>query len=398
MACCTAAAGKCDAIQNSAQMHALKQKKSYEETIMIRERIKTNKLDLKVGDWLTFKDNTTRVQIEKFRPHSVYVRVENDAQRDTSPLPLEDVTFKLTGSLHTRASCINLWWFEGQTLRQRYIANMARRSEQMKSNPCVRVYSPPKHAWLRDIRSEGNLFYTETYFRLLRNFFAQPSFTVRDRDLFQRIADVMTTQKLLAIFYASTTAIIRKNLEGREYACIHDPRDEDPKDILCALDQHPKSNPRFRQKLMDWLDYAQHVIAEWQEAKPDPAKAGLEKLKQQFGLSDVEQNILLASLTFYHVLPCADFTNFRNIYGNVHDRERSIKRAVLLGITETEYKQATNNNSKLRRLKFLSADLSPSPNLIPYINGLCDEFPERLQTNKRGSPSPRKAFTPTPPT
>lgn len=349
---------------------------------MIRERIKTDKLDLKVGDWLTFKNNTTRVQIETIKKYTLFVRLENNAQPDTSPAPLHYITFLLTNNLHSRTSCINLWWFEGQTLRQRYIANMTRRSEQMKSNPCVRVYSPPKCAWLRDIRSEGNLFYTETYFRLLRNFFAQPSFTVRDRDLFQRIADVMTTQKLLAIFYASTTATIRKDFEGREYSCIHDPRDEDPKDILCALYQHPKSNPRLRQKLMDWLDYAQHVIAEWQETRPDPAKAGLEKLKQHFGLSDLEQKILLASLTFYHVLSCADFTNFKNIYGNFHDRERSIKRATLLGITETEYKQATDKDSKLRQLKFLSADLAPNQDLIPYINGFCDELPKKLRAKK----------------
>jgi len=351
---------------------------------MIRERVRTSRLGLKIGDYLTFKDGKTRVQIEEIKKYTLFVRLPNDPRPGTSPSPLDYVTFRLDDnlSLHTKTSYINLWWTEGQTLKQRYLASVAQVSKNIKLQPYLNVLSPPKSAWLRDIHNDGNLFYTETCFRLLRNFFLQPSFTLQDRDIFLRIADIMTTQKLLSLFYSTTTETIRKDFEGREYSCILDPRDEDPKDVLCALYRHPKSNTRFRQKLVAWLDYSRKVIAKWQEANPDPAKARLEELKQQFGLSVLEHEILLASFTFYHVLFCSDFSNFRNVFGNYHDRARSIKRAVLLGITETEYKQTTNMKSRLRLLQFIQGDLAPNQKIIPYINGSCDELPKYYLSKK----------------
>lgn len=336
---------------------------------MIWERITCKKLELKVGDWLTFYDNTTRVQVKSIQKRSLIVSVPNSIKftinercHHTSPLRLSSMTERLMpNTVQSMRSCLNLWWLDGQTLRQRYTANMAREFEKMKVSPCPHVYDPPRSAWLQDIRNTGNLFYTETWFRFLRNFFLYNSFTISDQDIFHQICVAMTQEKMLSLFYDTTTKTIRKDLASREYSYIFDPRIEEPMDLLIALYRNPQSNPKFRYKLVEWLDYAQEVIAGWQKENPDPAKKKNELVKQHFDLSPLEHDILLLSLLCHHdVFRCSDFNWFTDWHPTNRKfltRHSLIRRAALLGINEAEYKNATQKGSRLRRQRCLCADL-----------------------------------------
>ena len=236
-----------------------------------------------------------------------------------------------------------------------------------KMDPLCQPPAASRNARVQDIRNDAYLFYNETCFRLLRNLFLNNSFILSGPDIFHRICFVMTTHELLKLFHDSTTKTIRKDLTGREYACISNPKDEDPMHLLYALYRHPQSNVRFRLRLSEWLDYAADIIAQWQQAKPDPAKTRLAELKQQFHLSTLEHKVLLASLAFHQILYCSDLFPSSK-------RERNSKWAALLGITEAQYRQAIDKGSKLKCLRFIDKTLSPNKHLIPYIDGVCDDL------------------------
>jgi SpoVK/Ycf46/Vps4 family AAA+-type ATPase len=339
-----------------------------QEFIMREERIRANKLGLKTGDCLTFDDGKTHVRIVVIQEYHIRVALEKP---DNFGLPIEhsdrlvDMTFRLTEKCVSQNECLALWWFDKQTLKQRYLELQAEKTELLTAPRAVR-----KSAWVNDIRSAGNLFYNESCFRFLKNFFSNYNSPLEDNDAFLLIGLVMGLEKRIDTFYSCTTDIIRSDLERREYGRIKDPPNEDPKDLLMALYRHPKSNSKFCHKLVEWLDYAQKVIIKWQNTTPDPVKQKYGELRTLFDLADTEQDILiLAALLGCRILPCDDFRN----QGNGVSNSKIIKRALLLGISESDYLNAIKKGSKLRRFDCLNRDGDLNTDLLPYINGMTDE-------------------------
>ncbi|MEI6646306.1 MAG: ATP-binding protein [bacterium] len=333
---------------------------------MRAERIRTDKLGLKVGDLLTFDNNSTCAKIDGVREYIIRVIPDKpDIQMCRIPYSenLRDLTFRLTDKCFSHNECLNLWRFNKKTLMQRYLDIKAEKTEPLNLPRVVR-----KNSWVKDFRNDGNLFYTETCFRFLGYFFSIYKGTLTDRDIFQRIGDVMGTDKLMSVFYSSTTESIRKDLERREYGQIKDPLSEDPKEVLMALHKHPKSNTPFCHKLVEWLEYAEKRVAEWQKLKLDPAKVKFEELRTLFDLSVVEFDVLLSVTLFDNgILNCTDFKARNGI-----SRDHVIKRADLLGVTESEYLKITKRQSKLRRLGCIDDDIDLNTAILPFINGLND--------------------------
>jgi len=338
------------------------------EFIMREERIRANKLGLKTGDCLTFNDGQTRVRIAAIQECYIWVALENP---ESFGLPVDhsdrlvNMTFRLTEKYVSQNECLDLWWFDKQTLKQRYLDLQTEKTEPLIAPRAVR-----KSAWVKDIRSTGNLFYTESCFRFLKNFFSNYNSALEDNDAFLHIGLTMGMEKRMDTFYSCSTDIIRTDLERREYGRIKDPPNEEPKDLLMALYRHPKSNAMFRRKLLEWLDYAQKVIVEWQNKTPDPVKKKYWELRTLFDLSDKECDILLlAALMGCKILPCDDFRN----QGAGVSNSKIIKRALLLGISESEYLNAIKKGSKLRRFDCLVREGDLNPELLPFINGMNDE-------------------------
>jgi SpoVK/Ycf46/Vps4 family AAA+-type ATPase len=331
------------------------------------ERIRTNKLGLKVGDILTFDDGRICARISTLGEFLIRVTPDKpEIQRCKTPYSesLRDLTYRLTGKYPSHSECLDLWWFNKITLRQRY--------EELQKNP-VDPAIPPlnirKSAWVKDIRNDGTLFYTANCFRFLSSFFSTYKGTIGDRDIFERIGEVMGGDKLVSLFYTCTTEDFRNDFERREYCRIKVPQDEEPMDVLLALYKHPKSNAPFRQKLLEWLAYAQKRLALWQKSNPDPAKAKFDELKTLLDLSPSEYDVLL-SITLWSngTLNCSDFRERGTL-----SRDHIIKRAKLLGMTEHAYLDATKRQSKLRRLGCVDSDLDLNDDIMPFINGMNDE-------------------------
>jgi hypothetical protein len=94
------------------------------------ERIRANKLGLKIGDWLTFQDGRTRVQVEEIQEYILKAVPETaDLQDLSKPYSesLRNLTFRLTGEAHSLNECLDLWYINNQILRQHYIEHQNRR-------------------------------------------------------------------------------------------------------------------------------------------------------------------------------------------------------------------------------------------------------------------------------
>lgn len=331
---------------------------------MREARIRTDKLGLKVGDMLTFNDGQTRATIKGLREYIIRVIPEKpEIQKCRIPYTenLRDLTFRLTKKCPSHNECLAVWWLNKQTLKQRH-----EELQNKTTDSAITAIQLRKSAWVKNISNDGNLFYTETCFRFLKNVFSNYKGTLADRDIFQRIGDVMATNKLASILYASTTEAIRKELERREYGRIIEQQDEEPKDILMALYKHPKSNTLFRHKLVEWLNYAQKRLSDWQQTKPDPAKGKFEELRTLLDLSAVEFDILLSVTLFDNgMLDSTDFKQHRGLA-----RDHVIKMAVLVGVSESDYLKATKRQSKLRRLGCIDQDIDLNTDILPFINGM----------------------------
>ncbi|MEI7945635.1 MAG: ATP-binding protein [bacterium] len=241
--------------------------------------------------------------------------------------------------------------------------------ETEKTDPPPPPRAVRKSAWVNDVRQAYNryLFYTESSLRFLKNFFSNYNSTLDDSEIFSNIGFVMGMEKRIDIFYSCTTELIRSDLQRTEYGRIKDPPNEEPKELFMALYKHPKSKAKFCRKLVEWLDYARQRVAEWQKKKQDPAKGKFEELRTLFDLSAVEYDVLLY-VTLYdnRVLRCLDFKR------DEFSRDYVIKVSSLLGVTESEYLNATTRQSKLRRLGCINDNIGLSNAIIPFINGLSD--------------------------
>lgn len=334
---------------------------------MREERIRTSKLELKVGDMLTFEDGRVCARINTIGAFLIHVTPDKpQIQGCKTPHSerLRDLTYRLTGKCLPHNECLGLWRLNKQTLLERY--------EELQKNQADRAIPPlniRKSAWVRDIRNDGNLFYTENCFRFLSSFFSTYKGTIEDSDIFTRIGEVMGGDKLVSLFYDCTAEDFRNDFERREYSRIKTPQDEEPRDVLMALYKHPKSNTRFRQKLIEWLAYAQKKLALWQKNHPDPVKGQFAELKTLLDLSDSEYDVLLSvALLANGTLNCNDFKARGSL-----SRDNISKRAKLVGVNESAYLNTTKRQSKLRRLGCIDDDHDLNNDIMPFINGLSDE-------------------------
>lgn len=337
---------------------------------MSEKRIRVNTLGLKVGDILTF-DNMRRIRARVVALKAYSIRVIQDmrlAQKDNPPAEqkLHELTYRLMGKSVTQNQCMDLWLYKNQTLKQRYLNQQA--AVQQKSR--VLSYGR-KNAWVKDISHDECLFLSESCFRFLRNFFSTYKSTVNESGIFEHVGAVMGTDKLFSLFKECTTASIREDLKRREYGNITDVEYEDPKEVLLALCMHPKAKVLFCRKLIEWLDFAQEQVARWQKKRPDSMRGKFEELRQLFNLSELEYDVLVSATLQGNdkFLGCALFSYIRQL---LPSRDMVIRRAHLVGVSESAFQDATKRQSKLRRLGCLDNDLCISDDIMTFVNGLTD--------------------------
>ena len=248
----------------------------------------------------------------------------------------------------------------------------AQRTSDMKKTQITKaqpqVTTVPKNRWVKDARSVGcSMFYLKACLRFLANLCARHKGTFEDRDAFLPVAQIMTREKLLAMFMACTTDGIREDMKAREYGGIHDPKNEESKGLLRALWHHPQSNPKFRKQLAVWLDFALEKLSLCQTEHPDPVSLRFDGLKQLFCLSELEYDILVAVAVTNerNLLPCYDFRGAQSL-------EKTSKMSAMLGVTESEYLAAIKAKSKLRRYGCLDINGNINSDLLLFINGLDD--------------------------
>lgn len=88
------------------------------------ERIRASKLGLKIGDWLTFQDGRTRVQVEEIQEYILKAVPETaDLQDLSKPYSesLRNLTFRLTEEAFSLNECLDLWYINNQLLRDHYL-------------------------------------------------------------------------------------------------------------------------------------------------------------------------------------------------------------------------------------------------------------------------------------
>jgi len=254
-----------------------------------------------------------------------------------------------------------LWLFHGETLRDRYEA-----LKKTESDPVMPVRLGHRY-WLKDIREDGDLFYTEVCFRFLLQLCKGFCGSLDDNDVFSPVARVMRLEKLKHLYFACASEQVRNDLKRREFGLIVDLDDEPPKAVLRALWAHPKSRAKFKCELSVWLQYAVEMIRKWQAESPDSQKDRFEELRRLFSLSDREIDVLLLSaLIATRFWPCEDFKLSASCNTPL------VKRAALLGMTTAEYLTITKPTANLRRLGCLDSDGDPGEQIGAFLSGVDD--------------------------
>ncbi len=316
-------------------------------------------LGLRDGDRLKhIRKNTVAVVVRQDR--GVRVRPEGDGAM--KPCGLFQMTYDLKIEPDMVAVDVYaVWTFEGETLRARYERIVA---SQPKPGAPAEV---SRSRWIKDMRAEGNLFLLAACIRFTDNLCRNFKGAFDDSDIFAPVAMMMSRAKANHLFHACTTAPVRTELECREYGRIKNPDDEAVQNLLNALWAHPKSNPKFRRALREWLAVAAEKLALWQKAAPDPAQARFRELRRVFTLDDREADLLLAlSAVQTSLWPCSDFKERLT-----HKKIR--KMAALLGVEEPSYLAIIKEKSKLRRLDCVEDDGDLNASLQAFILGLTDK-------------------------
>jgi hypothetical protein len=99
---------------------------------MREERIRANKLGLKVGDWLTYHDGRVRVRVEEIQEYILKAIPETAALQDLSKPyseSLRNLTFRLTGEAYSLNECLDLWHINNKVLRQHYMEQQDHRQD-----------------------------------------------------------------------------------------------------------------------------------------------------------------------------------------------------------------------------------------------------------------------------
>lgn len=316
-------------------------------------------LGLKEGDYLTFFDGRTCIEVVSVGGSIINVRSKQDEKGRSCFL--ETMTRRVMRDSYTPdVDVYSVWTLHGETLRSICTRKTADRPKK-KDPKVVR-----RDKWMKDIRDEGNLFFLETCFRFTACFCANYKGPIGDRDVFAPAAQVMSRRKLMHLFNACTSDAVRKEMESPDYGRIKIPDEESPKILLKALWQHPKSNPKLRQELSVWLKYAEETLAAWQFEHADPAKARFEELGRLFNLSDKEKDVLIAAaLVEIGVWPCDNFK------GRMTPSKRRMVSA-LLNLGESEYMAMIKPAARLRRLDCLDDEGDLNSELRPYILGMDD--------------------------
>lgn len=323
----------------------------------MKHEISMETLGLLAGDRLTFPLRNIDAVVIGGKGARILVRQEGEDNPD--PVTLKDLTFKLSdGVLDNTADIFGHWTLDGESLRDRFRGVLAMIEKR------VRVKKLSKSRWVQDIREQGNLFLLGYCLRFIGNLIERYRGNFRDRDVFAPVVGVLRHDKLVNMFFACTTAEDRKDMEAREYGHIRSPENETARDLLMALWTHPKSNPKFRREMGEWVRYASSTVKTWEERQPDLVKARYDELQRLFGLSDREVDALIVATVVQNgIWPCDDLRDCE-----VGTKIGKLSAAV--GLTAPEYLELVGPKSKLRRFECLDDEGDLNQELLPFLNGL----------------------------
>jgi len=205
-------------------------------------------------------------------------------------------------------------------------------------------------------------FLVASAFRFMRNFLSRHLGHLNDDDFFTPASDRIPAETLRKIFTASATPAVRRailNLEKGEKICLDR---ENPETILFKLWEHPSCNQKFRTLMIEHLDAELLILENSLRDDPAPDAGRFQELKAFFKLSDAECDLLLLSRLAEGFWHCDDLRGNLS-YGKFN------RFASALGISDEELQKISCEESRLRKLECIDADLDFNRRLLPYLSG-----------------------------
>jgi len=205
-------------------------------------------------------------------------------------------------------------------------------------------------------------FLVASTFRFMRNFLSRHLGHLNDDDFFTPVSDRIPAETLRQIFTASATPAVRRailNLEKGEKTCLDR---ENPETILFKLWEHPACNRKFRTLMIEHLDAELQILESSLRDDPAPDAGRFQELKAFFKLSDAECDLLLLSRLAIGFWECCDLRGNLS-YGKFN------RFASALGISDEELQKISCEESRLRKLECIDADLDFNRRLLPYLSG-----------------------------
>lgn len=247
----------------------------------------------------------------------------------------------------------------------------------------VRPKTVKRSRWVRNVSAGDNLHLYERLMRIFLNLVDRYPGRLNDTDTFAPIQYLMCREKALELFATCTTESVRKNM-CRESRYNHsvDPDDPPPtRELMSILWKNPKSNPKFKRLLRDWLEHAATTLTAWQMEHPDPVTARIAELRSLFSLSDPEIEALTLEIILANgIWPSDDFrkpNSFQKV--TLHSK--------LLNMKESEYLRLIDSKSKLRRLGCLDHAGAFNTDLLHFLSGM-DSDPLASRFYKRNEVAP----------
>lgn len=234
-----------------------------------------------------------------------------------------------------------------------------------KTGQTDRTKTVRRDRWLKDLSIGDNQYLFECIVRIFLNVVDRFQGRINDSDTFTPIQHLMSRDKALELFDVCTTDAIRKSMRGEgRYHPICKPSDSPTRELLCALWKHPKSNPKFRRRLTDWLMQADRTLKAWLAEHPDPVKARIEELQRLFVLSEPETEVLNLEIVLANGMwPTDDFRK-------PNPFQKVALYAKLLNIGEAQYLRLIGPDSKLRRLGCFDPSGAFNTDLLTFLTGM----------------------------